>query len=163
MTLHNELSKLLILGAGVAGLIGVLVAKTSITTYAATEAGGAILSPGTATTPDGNTHIRGYTRKYIRTASDPRVDHGDLTVVLNLNLDKTMSGPAWGTFTWHIGNGSWEGTAEGEFNLVTGIGHYESVGHGAGDFRGLQLRETCVYSGGPEGSCTGRIIDVGGN
>jgi len=138
---------------------GLALAQATVTLYTATEAPGAIIDPGTVTFPDGNMHLRGAERYYTRVGSDPRVSGGTLTGVTNANLDKNMSGPIWGTFRWEIGGGVWEGTWQGRFNFVTGAGEYESVGHGSGDFRGLQMRDHCVYTAGT-GACAGRILET---
>jgi hypothetical protein len=64
----------------------------------AIEAPGPILAPGTATYPEGKTHIRDRVRRFIWVACDPRVDR-TAEVVLNFNLDKDMKRPMWGTFS----------------------------------------------------------------
>jgi hypothetical protein len=142
---------------------GFALAQAIMTPYTATEAPLALVSPGETTQPDGNAHIRGYTLDLVRTGSDPRVTGGTLRTMMNLNLGKDFSGPIWGTSHWEIGSGVWEGTFEGSTNFVTHVGYYDAVWHGSGQFGGLQLKETCVYTGTRIGNCTGRILATPGN
>ena len=139
-------------------IAGLATAQAVVTPYTATEIPVALIDPGTTTHPDGNTHIRGLTALYTRKASDPRVSGGTVRWVINYNLDATLNGPIWGSGSWENGGGSWEDTLQGSINRGTGVGHYDAVWHGSGDFEGLQLKETCVYTGTPVGSCTGRIL-----
>ncbi len=142
--------------------VGLAIAQVTVTPYTATEYPIAPPEPGTVTHPDGNTHIRGATALYTRSGSDSRVSGGTLRVVVNYNLDKSSSGPIWGTGHWETAGGVWDGTFEGNINLSTIVGYYDAVWQGSGEFRNLQLRETCVYTGTPVGSCTGRILETPG-
>ncbi len=143
---------------------GIAIAALNVTPWTATETGGAIIDNGTiSTTPDGYTLIRGYTRQFDRDAADPRVSGGTLQAAMNFNLDANMTGPMWGTFHWEVGNGVWDGTFHGYFNMATGLGEYESVGHGRGDFAGLEFREQCVYTAPGTGTVAGKIISTSTN
>ena len=147
---------------GILLVAGLALAQANATPYTATETPGDIISPGTWTYPDGNTHIRGFVRNYARSASDLRVN-GTWRVVMNANLDRNWTGPVWGSARLENGSGVWEGIWQGRFNLATGVGDYESVVIGSGDFRGLQVKEHCVYTGTGTGACTGRILETPGS
>lgn len=147
-----------LLWLGGALLIGTAVAVSQPSTpYAATETPLGVENPGTVTYPGGNTHIRDFVVRYNRTSSEPRVN-GPVRFVMNFNLDANLSGRIWGTARLEVGGGAWEGTFQGTTNRLTGIAHYKSVWHGSGDLSGMQIKETCVYTGTPVGTCTGRIL-----
>ena len=149
--------------AGLALLAGISIAGMAVTPWTATETPGTLIDQGKTTTSGGQTQFRGVTRQYIRQASDPRVSGGTLNVVANLNLDQNGTGPIWGSFHWEVGKGAWDGIFHGYFNMATGLGEYQSVGHGSGDFRGLELRERVVYMAQGVGYATGKIIETNGN
>ena len=68
-----------------------------------------------------------------------------VTAIVNGNFNKDFVGTAWGTFTTEPENealgGYWEGTWVGPDNQP----EIRLVGHGRGNFKGLQLRETLVW------------------
>jgi hypothetical protein len=145
---------------GLLFVAGLALAQVTVTPYTAIETFVALVDRGEMTRPDGNWHLRGYTIDLTRNGSDPRVSGGTLRMVVNFNHDKNFSGPVWGSARWEIGGGLWEGTFEGNTNHVAQVGYYDIVWHGSGEFRGLQVKETCVYTGTPIGTCTGRILET---
>jgi hypothetical protein len=70
-------------------------------------------------------------------------------LVLNCNLDKDLKGECWGTFKMTVtGQGEWEGSWQGKFDLVNFTGSYSAVGHGlGGPMDGLQMKYDAVYNG----------------
>ena len=72
---------------------------------------------------------------------------GSGPATMNCNLDQSMTGPCWGTFSFSNSKGTWEGIWEGQFNFVTGAGYYRAVGHGRGGLRGMTLENHAVYAG----------------
>ena len=141
---------------------GIAIARSTVTPFTMTETTSGSVYPGQwSFLPGGNTHVRGLVSEYLETANDPRMS-GKIRVVLNANLDSNLTGPIWGTFHGQIGEGVWDGTANGNFNFQTGLGDYDAVGHGSGVFDGLQSMWHCVYYVRGEGTCTGRILDTKG-
>ena len=145
---------------GLLFVTGLAFAQATVTPYTALESFVAVVDYGELTQPGGNWHLRGYTIDLTRNGSDPRVNGGTLRMVVNFNHDKDFSGPAWGSARWVIGDGIWEGTFEGNTNHFAQTGYYDIVWHGSGEFDGLQLKETCVYTGGYPGTCVGRILQA---
>ncbi len=68
-------------------------------------------------------------------------------VVMNCDLDETVTGPCWGTFEFENALGRWVGTWQGRFNFVTGAGSYKAQGHGEGGLKGMVLDNDVVYPG----------------
>jgi hypothetical protein len=67
---------------------------------------------------------------------------GPLTFVVNCNFNENYRGPCWGTFTWVVGDGTWEGhwTAP-VMDLMTYETRLSMVGFGRGDgLDGKQLK-----------------------
>ena len=96
---------------------------------------------GTATFPDGNYHMRGFTVVYNDVTDDPRVTGLD-TVVANWNFRPApepvvWTGPMWGTL--HIENvdGTWDGSWTG-FRDENGYTIINGVAHGSDTYAGLK-------------------------
>ena len=70
-------------------------------------------------------------------------------LVVNCNLDADLKGEFWGTFKITVpGQGVWEGTWQGKFDLANLTGTYSAVGHGSGGpLDGLQMKYDAVYGG----------------
>jgi hypothetical protein len=145
---------------------------------------GALLSPPTVHCPGheptGNPEqpCPGGSRTHLRnTVIISRVDStvspnfsGDMTVVLNSNLDADFAGPVWGTFSLALDSGgTWEGTWQGlrvraEEQLWTATLHVMGKGFG-GNVDGMHLMVEdeivspsavlIVYTG----SIEGRVVD----
>jgi len=142
--------------------VGILLAKTTVSTYTAIEIPAAAIDPGTTTMAGDNVHVRGVVKDYQRISNDPR-ENLTYRVTMNLNLDRSGKGAMWGTATAEVGGGKWDGTFQGWFDYATFQGEYDSIVKGSGDFAGLHAREHCVYTGPSNpGSCTGTITDTGG-
>lgn len=95
----------------------------------------------------------------VDTASDPRVQ-GTIKTVMNLNLDDSFEGPAWGTYEIEVpGRGTWEGTWQGRHRGLR-LATYHLVAHGSGEFEGLQLRADLVWQAGKGESITGEIFGL---
>ncbi len=167
--MNKTRNTLLIAGAGLLVIAGLAVAQAVVTPYTATEIPIMLnlWQPGTTTNPDGQTHIRDMvvitTRQPLAGPLDPRVSGGTFRATLNFNLGRDLSGPVWGTGHWELGDGVWDGALVGNSNMATHVGYYDAVWHGEGKFRGLQLKETCVYTGSLIGTCTGRILQMNNN
>ncbi len=71
------------------------------------------------------------------------------TMVVNCNLDSALKGPCWGTFEMTVpGQGKWEGTWQGNMDLVNFVGSYSMVAQGSGDrLEGKQMRYEAIYDG----------------
>ncbi len=85
---------------------------------------------------------------------------GTSRIVVNCNLDANLRGPCWGTFELIVpGQGIWEGSWNGIFDLVNFVGSYSVVGHGSGEqLDGLQMKYDAVYNGAtPYATFTARI------
>ena len=94
---------------------------------------------------------------FIDSTSDERVA-GTIRVVMNMNLDASYQGPAWGTYEIEVpGRGAWEGTWQGKFHGGS-LGTYRLVAHGSGEFEGLELRAVIVWQAGQGESSTGEIF-----
>ena len=116
-----------------------------------------ILFPPSFCPPGTRIKLRGLIRQYFEDHSDWRAT-GINTVTENWNFDENVVGPMWGTFRLDVDSHSyWEGTWTGEWNGV--VGTMKMVGHGGGDFEGLQIRSVCDYPSMPTGTCTGEILD----
>lgn len=74
---------------------------------------------------------------------------GSNRVVTNCNLDANLRGPCWGTFELTVpGQGTWEGSWTGTFDLVNFVASYSAVGHGSGGrIDGFQLKYDAVLNG----------------
>jgi hypothetical protein len=142
--------------------------------FTANEIAVLTIDPGTRTYPDGNYHVRDQVVQFIWVSSDDRLS-GETIVVMNMNLDSPpdpsgpiSSGPMWGTFNFAADpntyeDSGWDGSWHGEvFDLVKNIVEHSGVGHGYGQFEGLQMTYSCTYTGTPlyVGSCTGRILET---
>jgi hypothetical protein len=167
MSLHRFAPPVSAVVMASAVLAALAVAQATFTPYKATDApvNFGLWQPGITTQADGQTHIREFTAFYTRRpfdgeSLDHRVSGGTIRFNMNFNLDQNRSGPIWGTGHWAIGDGSWEGNFEGKTNTLTHVGYYDAVWHGGGTFLGLQLKESCVYTGTLVGTCTGRILET---
>ncbi len=71
------------------------------------------------------------------------------TMVVNCNFDRNLQGPCWGTFEMTVpGQGKWEGTWQGNLDMVTFVGSYSMVGHGSGGpLEGKQLKYEAIWDG----------------
>jgi hypothetical protein len=144
---------------------------------------GALLSPPTVKCPGdeptGNpeqpcpvgsrAHLRNTVIVSRVDSSNPNLS-GDMTVVLNANLDADAAGPVWGTFSLAIDSGgTWEGTWQGlrvraEEELWTATLHIMGKGFG-GEVDGMHLMaedEIVAYSAvliAYVGSIEGRVVD----
>jgi hypothetical protein len=137
---------------------GIAIARSTVTPFTLTETTIQNVDPGQwSYLPGGNVHVRNRVTDYLETASDPRVS-GTFRATTNANLDSNLTGPAWGTYHAENGKGVWDGIWHGNLNFLTGSGDYDAVGHGSGEFDGLQFMEHCVYVYGV-GTCTGRILE----
>lgn len=82
-------------------------------------------------------------------------------VVVNCNLDSNLKGECWGTFEITVpGQGKWEGSWNGTFDLMTFVASLSAVGHGSGEhLDGLQMKYDAVNNGvTPYATFTARII-----
>jgi hypothetical protein len=93
--------------------------------------------------------IRGYTAPYLDTIVGPagELASGTGPVTMNCNIDKTMTGPCWGTFEFENATGTWFGVWQGTFNFATGAGSYHGIGRGHGGLKGMVLEIDAVYPG----------------
>jgi hypothetical protein len=108
---------------------------------------------------DARTKVRGrlFTGQFQTT--DDRVS-GTMQLVLNMNLDASSHGPAWGSLMIEVpARGTWEGGYQGKFEGF-GVYTYRLVAHGSGEFDGLELRAVVVWQAGQGESWTGEIIDT---
>lgn len=165
MFLHRSARLAAAVATSLVVVAALAVAQATFTPYKANDVPVAVTDPGVTTFPDSQMHIRGFKFAYTRKALpgdtlDPRVSGGTLVYVMNFNLGASKSGPIWGTGHWEIGDGSWDGTFEGSTNVATHVGYFDAVWHGGGAFLGLQLKESCVYTGRLVGTCTGRILQT---
>ena len=126
-----------------------------------------LIDPGTETYHGINRHRRGMVFAQPIQTDEPRVT-GEVIVVWNGNFRAdTGVGPMWGTYRLVDDEGQvlWEGTGQG-YQLEDGSSVVHSVGHGRGDFKGLELRHTIEFPpGGPfagAGKVTGYILDPHG-
>lgn len=74
-------------------------------------------------------------------------------LVVNCNLDANLKGYCWGTFeiTLSGGQGKFEGTWTGPFDLTNLVGFYSGDGHGSGgQLHGLRMKYVGVYPGFPQ-------------
>jgi hypothetical protein len=96
-----------------------------------------------------NARIRDWTAPFLDTLVGPagELASGSGPVVMNCDLDETVTGPCWGTFEFENATGTWVGTWFGEFNFVTGAGSYKAVGHGQGGLKGMVLKNDVVFPG----------------
>jgi hypothetical protein len=139
--------------------------------FDATEIPTVLVDPGIATTPDGNYHVRDQIMTFYWDSAEDRVV-GTVTVVINMNLDSLpipgviASGPMWGTFKFssdNYENSGWEGSWHGQvFDIVGFQLEQGGVGHGYGEFEGLQMKYSCTRP--PEhpylADCSGRILET---
>jgi hypothetical protein len=119
--------------------------------------GAGMISPGAK--------IRGWMTPFQDMLVGPAGDlaSGSGPVVMNCDLDDTVTGPCWGTFEFENAQGRWVGTWHGEFNFVTGAGSYKAEGHGQGGLKGMVLENDVVYPGyafAVEGVPTGYIYST---
>jgi hypothetical protein len=143
--------------------------------FTATETVVALIDPGTMTYPDGNYHVRDQVVQFNWFSSDDDRLIGVTIVVINRNLDSPpdpngpiSSGPMWGTFKFTADpnkyeDSGWDGSWHGEvFDQVKNIAEHSGVGHGYGQFEGLQMTYSCTYTGTPiyQAACTGRILET---
>jgi hypothetical protein len=131
----------LVLIAGLLLLAGPVTAQATKTDFEGTITGG-IVDPGTWSYPGGNIHIRGMTEVYTVEATDPRLDEGVYTIVVNGDLGPDLVGPIH--FTLHLeveGQGCWEGTGTGNLSLDEGSLFVSAgaIGHGSGALEGLKV------------------------
>jgi hypothetical protein len=58
---------------------------------------------------------------------------GTNTILANCDLSPAMAGHCWGTFSWAIeGAGTWEGTWDGDLDMMGGPGGYSATARGSG-------------------------------
>jgi hypothetical protein len=105
------------------------------------------------TFPGPNMHLRGRIHPFHDYATDERVT-GLVIVVASGNFNEDFIGTAWGTFTLvpddpEYDGGYWEGTWVGPDNQP----EIRLVGHGRGNFKGLELRETLVWDAESIANC----------
>ena len=93
--------------------------------------------------------IRGWTTQFQDVLVGPAGDlaSGSGPVVMDCDLDQSVTGPCWGTFEFENAMGKWVGTWQGAFNFVTGAGSYKAQGHGQGGLKGMVLENDVVYPG----------------
>ena len=93
--------------------------------------------------------IRGWTAEFQVTLIGPAGDlaSGSGPVIMNCNLDDSLTGPCWGTFEFANDNGTWLCTWNGTFNFETGAGSYKLKGLGQGGLKGMVLLNDVVYPG----------------
>jgi hypothetical protein len=93
--------------------------------------------------------IRGWTTQFQDVLVGPAGDlaSGSGPVVMDCDLDETVTGPCWGTFEFENAKGKWVGTWRGEFNFVTGAGSYRAEVRGRGGLKGMVLENDVVYPG----------------
>jgi hypothetical protein len=138
----------LLLMTGLAGATATRIEFTGTETCTQTSA-------GEVTFPDGNIHIRGMTEECQGVGSIPQVTGTDY-VVVNLNLDSSGSGRAWGTFRLETAEGGvWEGIWEGTVTPTSSS--LRAVGHGHGLYEGQQVFTTLE-----SGAFSGYILDPHG-
>jgi len=108
--------------------------------------------------PGTKTLVRDRVLSGVMQSSEPRTT-GFCSVTMNMNLESaTFTGPIWGTFRWDVaGRGTWEGTWTGEFNGM-GAG-YRYVGHGTGEFAGMQIEAYAVWVAGKGERLSGHIVE----
>ncbi|MFO7742049.1 MAG: hypothetical protein R6X31_07030 [Anaerolineae bacterium] len=124
---------------------------------------------GAITSPGANTHIRGRVVRFRQVSANPLCS-GDITAVVNYNLDSNGEGPKWGTFTWEAPpdgpyTGGFEGTFSGWAEQYTQVSWVRPVGRGYGDLQGLKLHEYIdldLTREAPQGSATLTILDPQG-
>lgn len=108
---------------------------------------------GEWTNPGGRRHLRGRVHYFYDVATDPRAT-GVVTVIAHANWSYDWIGTAWGTFKLEpydeARGGYWEGTWVGPDNQP----EIRLVGHGRGNFKGLELRETLVWDEDSLGKCS---------
>lgn len=127
------------------------------------EPAGPFCTPGTL-----RTHIRGQvvTAIYNNVQGEAAVlIDGMNTITANCNLDDSLKGPCWGTFSWMIpgAGGHWDGTWNGQFDLLNDTSSYSAVAQGSGgDLDGLQLKVEAVHPAGSAfSSLVCRILKAG--
>jgi hypothetical protein len=171
----NKSAKILALAIGAALFLwtGLVVGgeKAEKVLFGATEIPTGLVDPGIATTPDGNYHVRDQIFTFHWDSAEDRVV-GTVTVVINMNLDSLpipgviASGPMWGTFNFpsvYYENSGWDGSWHGQvFDIVGFQLEHGGVGHGYGEFEGLQMKYSCTRTlpNPYVASCTGRILET---
>jgi hypothetical protein len=104
------------------------------------------------TFPGPNAHLRDRIHPFHDYASDSRVT-GRVMVVASGNFNADGIGTAWGTFTLYPDDTSYDGYWEGTWVGPDNQPEIRLVGHGRGEFKGLQLRETLVWDADSIAKC----------
>lgn len=111
------------------------VKATAIRTeFTGNEIFGEEIDPGTWDyLPNGGMHLRGQIAVSAMNSTDPRVS-GTATVVMNANLDPSLTGPFWGSFVLTVEpfpgcseGGSWQGTYAGKVSYTQFYAYYHAV------------------------------------
>lgn len=114
------------------------------------------------TYPGPNMHLRGRIHLFYDVVPDEERVTGLVTAIVNGNFNEDFVGTAWGTFkTEPEGEDPgtyWEGTWVGPDNQP----EIRLVGHGRGNFKGLELRETLVWDEDSLEKCKGQEPPVEG-
>jgi hypothetical protein len=114
---------------------------------------GLFCMPGTK-----RTHVRGQivSAIYVNLQGEAaELINGTNTITANCNFDQSLKGPCWGTFSWLVpgAGGQWDGTWNGQFDLLNNTSSYSAVAQGSGgDLDGLQLKVEAVHPAGSEHS-----------
>ncbi|MCX6545207.1 MAG: hypothetical protein NTV05_12465 [Acidobacteria bacterium] len=140
----------LVVGIMVAGGFALTAARSASPLVAGgTEVALANWTPGQGMIGPGG-KIRGWTTVFKDTLVGPAGEYSSAAgpVVMNCDLDDTVTGPCWGTFEFENAVGKWVGTWQGTFNFATGAGSYKAQGHGQGGMKGMVLENDVVYPGG---------------
>jgi hypothetical protein len=104
------------------------------------------------TFPGPNAHLRDRIHRFHDYATDSRVT-GRVMVVASGNFNADGIGTAWGTFTLYPDDTSYDGYWEGTWVGPDNQPEIRLVGHGRGEFKGLQLRETLVWDADSIAKC----------
>lgn len=81
----------------------------------------------------------------------PMFQGGTNRMVVNCNLDANLKGECWGTFEITVpGQGKWEESWSGTFDLTNLVAFYSVAGHGSGgQLHGLHMKYDAAYPGLP--------------
>ena len=142
-------------------------AKAIRTKFTGTETMGDVIDPGTwLILPNGGRHLRGYVAEAAENSTDPRLT-GTATVVMNANLDPSLTGPFWGTFVLNVEpfqgcteGGSWQGAYAGKISYSQFYAYYHTVIQGvSGCVEGMKVRfDADCFAG----TYSGTILDPHG-
>lgn len=146
-------------------------AKPIWTDYTAIETVTEVIYPGDShNLSNGGVLLRGKNVQAVEAADDPRVS-GISTLIMNANLDPSLTGPIWGNIIIEIpesedcqGGGVWEGRWEGELSYSQSYVSWYGVMHGvSGCVEGVVVRfesDICI----PDQPCSyhGTILESTG-